>query len=1609
MRQSLKFTAFRALNSSSVLSKTAFASTMAVALMAGNNAYALPSDPNVEAGTVTFNQPDSKNLIVNQGSDRAIINWSSFDILHGESTRFIQPGANSIALNRITNGNPTQILGNLSANGKLVLVNPNGVFFGAGSRVDVAGLIASTADISSNNFMAGNLKFDHAGRADASIINKGTISATDGGLVALVAPGVRNDGVIQANLGTVVLASGTTATVDMYGDNLYSFAVTGKTTSAAKDENGNSMADAVANTGTITSNGGKVLLTANAAKDVVTNVVNNTGVIEASAARIVGGEVILDGGDEGNVHVAGSINVAGKNAGQKGGKVTVTGETIKLAAASIDSSGKAGGGAVRVGGDYQGGGTIKHAKTVAVDSASVINVSATDGGNAGSAVVWSDTSTSFAGTMLGTGGANGGDGAQLEISSKGDLAYSGFANAAAVLGKAGQLLLDPTNVIVDSVMAASTVATLNTGTDVTISTPAAGPQAGSITVNSGISWFGLGSLTLDAINGIIINADIKSTTTAGTGSNGAIKLTAGGNVAVNNATLEAARGNITVTGNKVSLMNSFIHALRGNIDIQNKSSFTSNTANALYNDAGQAGYVHVNQSQSGSIQNAIDAIGTTGTGGGKVTLTSGNWYEQVLIDQANLTLTGQGTSSVIHGPTSTPLTTYNLIYKTTTPIVFVNNAKNVTVSNLKVDGTGSLANSGIAFNHSPNAVISGTTVSNIAGDGILLFNTRDGLIQNNTVSNTLANRPRDEGSGIRLISATGATVNNNTINHAGWDGIKITGGLYYTVTNNKIDTADRVGIMADGMSFSTISNNLVNHTMNNAVGFAGININGASNDNLIADNRVYNVANGDGIRLNTNSGTNTISGNKVDQVAEDGINLVHATNANILNNTISHTGRDGIHLDDVTNINIAGNIIRDGSGSGIWGIDVGVNEAGFFQDGYDYSQNLITGNSIYRMTKDGIHLNGVANTYVATNTIHDIGGDGIFATGLYIDGEVTPAPLFTLALPTSFATASGVPETYISGNTIYKTGHDGIHLEEVANANVTYNDVSRTGNDGIFAFDLYRDSGTPTFTLSAIDTSTATGVSDISHNQVYLNDHDGIHLETVQNANVTYNHIFRVAHDGIFATDLYVAGTKGSISDTFTEKGFALDAVDSLAYDSLFDNNRLLMIGHDGIHLEGIQNLVVSNSDIHDVTGDGIFATQGFDDGGDDTFAAKTLALIGDGSGAYDNAVFVDNVVYFANNGIHLVNMPGASVDSNGLLDFENAGLFAEFSDDLSVINNYAWGSPFGMKFEGSFDPTISGNDIRNNGIGVDLHISDGAVLNGNIFTNNTIGLNLHDNFFTRVEGNTFNIPVAGVGLRIAEGSIGTVVQDSVFNGGNIGIEITDPGSFMAFEGNNSRFTGQNFYFVLQNGAMAGLVLDASQQLFEGIRASDFTQAQLDAAEGLLAFGQRTVDVADDSGVGDVFYKAFGPIVPPTIITPAFDTSVLDDFQNSKRNAYRRGNFSYAGRVFTVTPDPVEPNVFDLGSINLSLLNRASPAAAADVANLFATLAPAAGGNKPKNPTNPQDLANLAPAAGGSSQAQSFTALAPSAGGAAAGGSNSCGNSFLGDGYAPGFSCGANQ
>ncbi|WP_175803823.1 filamentous hemagglutinin N-terminal domain-containing protein [Burkholderia ambifaria] len=300
-------------------------------LAAASGAYALPTGSEIMSGQADIaKSADNKTMSINQHTDKLITNWQDFSVGSGERVSFKQPTSQSIALNRVVGANGSQIHGQLDANGRVFLVNPNGVMFGAGAQVNVGGLVASTQNLSDTDFLAGRYRF--AGTSGQSVENAGTITAADGGSVALLGARVSNTGVIRAQMGRVALGAGNAFNVNFDGNGLLNLQVEGGAVDAQAH-----------NGGLLTADGGEVLMTARAAGDLLGSVVRNSGTIEAQGLSSRAGKITLDGGQ---VQVGGKLDASAQDASTAGGTVTTRGERVAVSRdVQVDtraSSGRAG-------------------------------------------------------------------------------------------------------------------------------------------------------------------------------------------------------------------------------------------------------------------------------------------------------------------------------------------------------------------------------------------------------------------------------------------------------------------------------------------------------------------------------------------------------------------------------------------------------------------------------------------------------------------------------------------------------------------------------------------------------------------------------------------------------------------------------------------------------------------------------------------------------------------------------------------------------------------------------------------------------------------------------------------------------------------------------------------------------------------------------------------------------------------------------------------------------------------------------------------------------------------------------------------------------------------
>ncbi|NUA30682.1 two-partner secretion domain-containing protein [Cupriavidus basilensis] len=281
-------------------------------------AHALPTGNVIVSGTGNVaSSSNGRDMSINQSSDKLIINWNGFSVGAGERVSFNQPDSNSIALNRVITSSASNIQGQIDANGRVFLVNPNGILFGQTAQVNVGGLVASTHDISNADFNGGTYRF--TGGAGASVVNAGLITAAPGGSVALLGQTVKNNGLIQAQMGRVALGAGNDFTVSFDASNLLNLQV-----------NGGLVGSLAENGGLLKADGGQVLMTARAAGSLQQAVVNNTGVIEAKTLQGNAGKITLDGGSAGVVRVAGSLNASAMAGPGNGGTIETRGADVQV-------------------------------------------------------------------------------------------------------------------------------------------------------------------------------------------------------------------------------------------------------------------------------------------------------------------------------------------------------------------------------------------------------------------------------------------------------------------------------------------------------------------------------------------------------------------------------------------------------------------------------------------------------------------------------------------------------------------------------------------------------------------------------------------------------------------------------------------------------------------------------------------------------------------------------------------------------------------------------------------------------------------------------------------------------------------------------------------------------------------------------------------------------------------------------------------------------------------------------------------------------------------------------------------------------------------------------
>ncbi len=435
--------------------------TMLIVL--SSSAFGLPTGWEVIEGNVSVDITDNI-MTITSTTDRAVINYITFDLASGETINFVLPNAEASILNRVIGGDITTIAGSINSNGRLGIVNTAGIYMANTAQIQSAALLASTLNISNDDFFSDVLSASKNPDNIASIINEGEIDITKGGYALFVANSIINTGNIIAEDGTIHMAVGDKVTFNLSDNSSIKVTI---------DQEISQMVDAlntaIINHGNVQAHA--VEVQAKLSNSLLKQSINNTGIIQGTALDTVGGKVIISD-DQGivsntglvyagatqNNAKAGSILIRGQSVynggallaqsgqGETGGTVHMLGDVVINEGGFVDVSGDLGGGEALIGGDFQGKGDTYTATLNMADHETLVLADAYSTGDGGKVIFWSDENTSFYGTVNSRGGEISGDGGFTEISGHKNLDMKGDVDLSAPNGDKGTLLLDPTNI-----------------------------------------------------------------------------------------------------------------------------------------------------------------------------------------------------------------------------------------------------------------------------------------------------------------------------------------------------------------------------------------------------------------------------------------------------------------------------------------------------------------------------------------------------------------------------------------------------------------------------------------------------------------------------------------------------------------------------------------------------------------------------------------------------------------------------------------------------------------------------------------------------------------------------------------------------------------------------------------------------------------------------------------------------------------------------------------------------------------------------------------------------------------------------------------------------------
>ena len=289
----------------------------------------MPTGASVQSGNVEISGKNTNHLVIEQSTNKSIINWDSFSIHDKGRVDFNMPSSISSSLNRVTGSTPSSIAGQLNSNGKVLIINPNGVMITKNGVVKTGSFTASTLDINNEDFLKDKMNFIGNGKSK-SVQNNGKIIIGDKGYGALLGGQISNAGIVSARLGKIALGAGEKITLDFVGDGLMSVSVPSEKLGIIKDINGNTLKSLISNSGLLKANGGIIKLSAATAKNFSRSSVNigSSGLIIARSVNDKTGKVVIGSPTNEKIKIAGKIDVSGHRSLTPSGTIIVRGRSV---------------------------------------------------------------------------------------------------------------------------------------------------------------------------------------------------------------------------------------------------------------------------------------------------------------------------------------------------------------------------------------------------------------------------------------------------------------------------------------------------------------------------------------------------------------------------------------------------------------------------------------------------------------------------------------------------------------------------------------------------------------------------------------------------------------------------------------------------------------------------------------------------------------------------------------------------------------------------------------------------------------------------------------------------------------------------------------------------------------------------------------------------------------------------------------------------------------------------------------------------------------------------------------------------------------------------------